>query len=262
MASSLVALAIVGSACGDPCLCQASPSAVNVLLTEADSGTVVPLGSFEKLGVELQGSGRTISISDPSRMQAFLPRAEPSGKTVVMFSPTHSGTGTRVNQLLSYGGTEILSAPAQGSHQAWSATVVVTTDPFRAVTTVVAVGQSWVSRWWVGGDGPRTSNASSLAPLGPPVTVRSATQVAGTAEFVVDRSWEQQVLVALAPGTAVVSAPADSPLATNETTEGSEYIVTNVPGWSCSASDGCRQTVLGVPNRPDRDYPIDATPSV
>ena len=99
LASSLVAIAIAGSACGEHCSCAYLNTNVNVLLTDADSGTVVPLGFFQSVGVELQGSGRTIAISDPSRMQVWLQLAQPSGKTVAIFNPTQSGTGSRADQL-------------------------------------------------------------------------------------------------------------------------------------------------------------------
>jgi len=245
--TALLVFAVAATSCKE-CSCSGPPF-VDVFLTDSDSGAVVPLGLSQRLEVELQGSGRTITVSNSDKLAVNPRLPQPDGLTVVTFSTRSAGTGA--NSLRSFGGTEILSAPPQDSHPAWQVTLVIATDPLGS-SNVIAVGQSMVLRWHVGDVAPRTSNPSILAPYGAPFIIKAGFQSTPGADLSIGGSqMDQQLFYAVAPGTVSLTPALDRPLATNEIVDGRLLTVATVGDWVCSVDSGCSQTTgLGSP-RPD-----------
>jgi len=223
---------------------------VDVFLTDSDSGAVVPLGLRQSLGVELQGSGRTITVSNPAKLAVNLRLPQPAGLTVDTFSTRWSGADDP-NLLESYGGTEVLSAPPQDSHSAWQVTLVVSTDPF-SDSKVIAVGQSMLMSWHVGGVAPRSNDPSIFGPYGAPYIVKAAVQSTPGADLSLrGPQMEQQLFYAIAPGRVTQTAALDRPQATNEVGPLEFFTVAMVPNWVCSVESGCSQTTVRGSPRPD-----------
>jgi hypothetical protein len=242
--AALAVFAVAATSC-ENCSCGGLPGS-DVFLTDADSGATVPLGQSQSLAVELQGSGRTITLSNSAKLAVNPRLPQPDGLTLDTFSVRWAGT--EANELRSFGGLEVLSAPPQDSHPAWQVTVVIATDPFTS-SNVIAVGQSMVLRWHVGDVAPRTSDPSILAAYGVPYIVKAAVQTTPGADLSIrGPQMEQQLFYAAAPGRVTLTPAFGRPLATNERFDGRLLTVAKVDDWVCSVDSGCSQTTgLGSP---------------
>lgn len=256
--AGMAILALQATACGH-CSCGGTGFGVEVLLKDADVNSVVAVSGRQRVGVELSGSDRTITSSDPGRMSPSGSFPQPAGMTVRMFTPNWVKTADGLEQ---FGGTLRLSAPAQGSHDAWRVTLIVDTHPLGlSALNVVTVGQSWIYRWPAGGVGPTSSDTRVLAAAGPAVPVTAAYGDLRTPGLSTGETWLQQLFYAAAPGKAFAADPHPQPTMTNEEFgSGSEFIVKMNPDWSCSVESGCRQIVAGGSQAPDQGYGVDVTP--
>lgn len=259
VAASIAFALVTGSAC-EQCSCASTKRSINVLLTEADASSVISVGFNQTIGVELPGSGRTITVSDSKRLRSETPAVQPTGKTLWLFSAV--GTATVPSQLETFGGTEMLSAPAQGHDRAWQVTLIVdsTIIGLGVWANVVTLGEDWVYQWPVGGRPPMSSNTQIVGPSGPPLQVTTAILDWPSGAITVTGTVEQQMFYAVAPGKAFLMDPFNRPLATNETLETYEVIVSANTGWSCSVATGCAQTFVGASQWPDHAYGYGETP--
>lgn len=239
LVASVVLALIAGSAC-EHCSCSATKRAIQVLLTDTDAGTVIGIGLGQAVGVELGGSGRMISASDPMRLQSLDVPLQPEGETLGVFVPASARRG----QLVTYGGTEVLSAPAQGSHPAWQVFLIIDTHQAGfSLPSVVTVGQSWTYTWPVGGEAPRSSNTKVAAPTAPAERVTRAWEDFRSNNIAIDGAYLQQMFYAVATGTVVMSEPFPGPSPTTEVKGNTRQVTVNLnPDLMCSVESGCTQT--------------------
>ncbi|HET7467078.1 MAG TPA: hypothetical protein VFL29_10450 [Candidatus Dormibacteraeota bacterium] len=258
-ALAAIALLVPGCVVGNPCDACPTQLPLGVLLTDADAGAVISVRFDQNIGVELAGSGRTIKASDSKRMQSTTPSFQPGGKTLRFFNAV--ATATLPSRLESFGGTEVLSAPAQGANPAWQVTLVIGSDVLGfSVWNVETLGESWVYAWPIGGQPPVSTNAQVVAPSGPPVEVTKATLDFTAKTVTVNGTFEQQMYYAAAPGKAFLTDPFNRPLANNESLQPYEVIVKVSTDWSCTVASGCTQTVVGASQWPDQHYTYGQTP--
>ena len=93
----------------------------------------------------------------------------------------------------------------------------------------------------VGAPTPTSSDAAVLTLLGKPVEVARTTQTVGQSTIITGIAYMQQLVVAVNPGNAKLSAPqAFDPAHLNRLFGPSqEFIVIDDSRWTCSPSGGC-----------------------
>jgi hypothetical protein len=259
LATLSTAALVFSQACGGPqCICSPYPQYSAVLLTEKDSGLVLPLALYQSIGVMLPGSGRQIDSSDHDRLIPYHSTVDQTtGSTYAAFTPEAVIYWDRLNRL---GGRVELFAPAQGSHHEWHVTVMIGTDNpnlgnfgtyYGSGTALVAPGQSFVISWTVGTPAPIITDPTVLAAATLPVTVESAYRPTNQPQFTVLKTFMQQLFVATGRGTAQIDAPNALPLGCNAgpgmmcssgpVGPSQKVSVQDWSGWTCSLDGGCAQ---------------------
>ncbi len=267
LALGMALTVLAGTGCG--CSCGGGPLVMDLLVTQA-GGAPTPVGLHELVGVLIPGSGRSLTPSASDRVTTGLVDQQPDGSSLVTVYPTATAYWGKP---FHFGGTIELTASTNLHQSGWNTSIEIGTDPNSiydlhtyegAGTTVMQVGQTFLMTWPVGTPAPASSDAAVLTLLGNPVEVARATQTVGQSTIIKGIAYMQQLVVAVNPGNAKLSAPqAFDPAHLNRLFGPSQqFIVIDDARWTCSPSGGCSTADAEENNsRPDRYYPAGMTPS-
>jgi hypothetical protein len=250
--------------------CGTGP-AVRVLLTEKNAGEVIPITTFDSVGVLLPGTA-LVQVSDESRLVAVPVPQQPPDQTFRMFRPVYEPVPGKP---WTFGGRVTLSSPAVGTGRQWHVTLIIGTDPqtktdgrsaypsyfSRASQLNLALGQTFTLNWPVGLAPPSSSDERVLAPVTGVIAVDEGSANIAATRVTAGSTYEEQLFAAVGSGQAVLLLPravGSQGCAIKDTQghclETPTLFVASRSTWTCSVDGGCSQVNWdGVSrNRPEQ----------
>jgi hypothetical protein len=259
---SFAMVLIAGASCipNEDCsnaACGTGP-AVRVLLTEKNAGEVIPITTFDSVGVLLPGTA-LVKVSNESRLVAVPVPQQPPDQTFRIFKPVYEPVPGKP---WTYGGAVTLSSPAAGTRREWQVTLIIGTDPLTktdgrsaypsyfsgASELKLALGQTFTLNWPVGFAPPSSSDERVLAPVTGVIAIDEGYANIAVTRVTAGLTYEEQLFLAVGSGQAVLSLPraVGSQGCANKDTQGHcletpTLFVESRPTWRCSVDDGCSQ---------------------